>query len=80
MIQPTPPPFPGEERGSTRKGHAQGHSDIWALRKDANKISFSPVLFPNSLVFHIGGLQDGKGGTGPRRGSRKAYQTPPSYL
>ena len=30
-----------------RKGLAQGHSDIWALRLDPNEVSLiSPVLFP----------------------------------
>lgn len=64
MIQPTPPPFTGEKRGLTRKGLAQGHLDMWALRKDASEVSTqsrAPSLTALSFIWGFTRWQRGCG-------------------
>ena len=76
MIQPTPPHFTGEESGPHQAGtcsRSLGHlgaEEEW----ERGVFTQSLVLFPEGLVLHMGGGQDDKEGTGPKWGSRKAYQ------
>lgn len=76
-IQPTPPPVAGEEKRSPLGRDLLKVIRTFGHRARSLMRSFSvQCSFHNCLVFHMGGFPDGKRGTGPRWGSRKAYQNP----